>query len=222
MATDPVICELAYAWYCPPGGLILDPFCVDTTRGLVAAKMGRRYLGFGLSLQRSEAAKEVSDLALDDASVTSWFGQDIRAAGSVGPADFIFSVPPEDMGAKDYRDVVARACRMLAPNRFACFVTGDLRDSNGALRNLPGETVTAFVKAGLRYHDEAILILTPGGVGRSARRVFERQRSLAAIHRRVLCFVKGDPLAAALAVGKCEFDRGPFDDDDDDEGGLTG
>jgi len=37
---DPVICELVYRWWCPPCGLVLDPFAGGSVRGIVAAKLG--------------------------------------------------------------------------------------------------------------------------------------------------------------------------------------
>jgi ParB-like chromosome segregation protein Spo0J len=46
---DPVLCEIAYRWYSPPGGLVLDPFAGGSVRGIVATKLGRRYLGVDLS-----------------------------------------------------------------------------------------------------------------------------------------------------------------------------
>jgi hypothetical protein len=45
---DPVLCELAYRWFCPPGGLVLDPFAGGSVRGIVAAKLGRQYVGYDL------------------------------------------------------------------------------------------------------------------------------------------------------------------------------
>lgn len=30
---DPVLCEVAYTWFCPKGGAILDPFCGGSVRG---------------------------------------------------------------------------------------------------------------------------------------------------------------------------------------------
>src|ERR1700733_3489840 len=42
---DPVLCELVYRWYSPPGGLVLDPFAGGSVRGIVASVLGRRYLG---------------------------------------------------------------------------------------------------------------------------------------------------------------------------------
>jgi len=52
---DPVLCELAYRWFCPPGGLVLDPFAGGSVRGIVAAKCGRRYIGIDLSERQCEA-----------------------------------------------------------------------------------------------------------------------------------------------------------------------
>jgi len=46
---DPVLCEMAYRWFCPPGGLVLDPFAGGSVRGIVAAVTGRRYVGIDLS-----------------------------------------------------------------------------------------------------------------------------------------------------------------------------
>src|SRR5690242_12336191 len=52
---DPVLCELAYRWFCPPDGLILDPFAGGSVRGIVASKLGRRYIGIDLSARQIEA-----------------------------------------------------------------------------------------------------------------------------------------------------------------------
>ncbi|HXF87125.1 MAG TPA: hypothetical protein VNK48_02075 [Xanthobacteraceae bacterium] len=39
---DPVLCEIAYRWFCPPGGSVLDPFAGGSVRGIVASRLGRR------------------------------------------------------------------------------------------------------------------------------------------------------------------------------------
>lgn len=52
---DPVLCELAYRWFCPEGGMVLDPFAGGSVRGIVAARLGRAYLGFDLSERQVEA-----------------------------------------------------------------------------------------------------------------------------------------------------------------------
>ena len=52
---DPVLCELAYRWWCPPGGLVLDPFAGGSVRGVVAAKLGRPYVGVELRAEQVDA-----------------------------------------------------------------------------------------------------------------------------------------------------------------------
>jgi len=46
---DPVLCELLYRWFCPPGGAVLDPFAGGSVRGVVAGILGRPYIGIDLS-----------------------------------------------------------------------------------------------------------------------------------------------------------------------------
>jgi DNA modification methylase len=48
------LCEIAYRWFCPPGGTVLDPFAGGSVRGIVAAKLGRRY--FGVDLRAEQVA----------------------------------------------------------------------------------------------------------------------------------------------------------------------
>ena len=45
---DPVLCELAYSWFSPQGGTILDPFAGGSVRGVVASRLGRQYIGVEL------------------------------------------------------------------------------------------------------------------------------------------------------------------------------
>jgi DNA modification methylase len=54
---DPVLCELAYRWFSPPAGLVLDPFAGGSVRGIVAAKLGRRYVGVDLSGRASRGER---------------------------------------------------------------------------------------------------------------------------------------------------------------------
>lgn len=46
---DPVLAELAYRWFSRPGARVLDPFAGGSVRGIVAAKLGRAYVGVDLS-----------------------------------------------------------------------------------------------------------------------------------------------------------------------------
>jgi 1-aminocyclopropane-1-carboxylate deaminase/D-cysteine desulfhydrase-like pyridoxal-dependent ACC family enzyme len=58
---DPVLTELVYRWFCPPGGAVLDPFAGGSVRGVVAAKLGRRYTGIELRGAQVEANREQWD-----------------------------------------------------------------------------------------------------------------------------------------------------------------
>ncbi len=51
---DPVLCELMYAWFTPPGGKVLDPFAGGSVRGIVASYLGRQYTGIDLSAAQVE------------------------------------------------------------------------------------------------------------------------------------------------------------------------
>lgn len=52
---DPVLCELAYRWFSPQGGRVLDPFAGGSVRGIVAAALGRHYTGVDLRGEQIEA-----------------------------------------------------------------------------------------------------------------------------------------------------------------------
>ena len=39
---DPVLCEIAYRWFMPAGGTVIDPFAGGSVRGIVASKLGAR------------------------------------------------------------------------------------------------------------------------------------------------------------------------------------
>lgn len=55
---DPVICELAYRWFCPPDGIVVDPFAGGSVRGIVAAKLGRQYHGIDLRAEQVAANQD--------------------------------------------------------------------------------------------------------------------------------------------------------------------
>ncbi len=222
---DPVLCELAYRWFCPPGGLVLDPFAGGSVRGIVASKLGRQYVGVDLRPEQI-AANEAQGAALCDAeTMPRWLvgdstGIDKLAAGV--SADFVFSCPPyadlerysddpRDISTMDYADfrkalsaIVKKSCGMLKPDRFACFVVGDVRGPDGAYYGLPGHTIEAFVQAGLRLYNNAILVTAVGSLPIRIRKQFETSRKLGTTHQHVLVFIKGDPRKATQACGPVE------------------
>ena len=63
---DPVLCELAYRWWCPQGGKVIDPFAGGSVRGVVAAKLGRHYVGTELRQVQVSANELQRDALLGD------------------------------------------------------------------------------------------------------------------------------------------------------------
>jgi hypothetical protein len=93
---DPVLCELAYRWFCPPGGQVLDPFAGGSVRGIVASKCGRRYIGVDLSERQCAANRAQAEAICADGEMPLWACGDAANLGKLetGPADFVFSCPP--------------------------------------------------------------------------------------------------------------------------------
>ena len=227
---DPVLCELAYRWFCPPGGLVLDPFAGGSVRGIVAAMLGRRYLGVDLRPEQV-AANEAQAQAICDALMPQWLVGDSAEVipGLDVEADFVFSCPPyadlevysddprdlSTMAYADFREalvrIVAAACDRLKPDRFACFVVGDVRDSKGCYYGFPWHTIDAFERAGLRLYNEAVLVTAAGSLPIRAGKQFAATRKLGKTHQNVLVFVKGDPRKATEAIGEVEFGDMPGD-----------
>ncbi len=213
---DPVLCELAYRWWCPAGGRILDPFAGGSVRGIVASTLGFRYTGIDLRAEQVMANRDQA-IQICDEPFPDWHCGDSRYARDIapGPYDFIFSCPPygdleqystdpRDLSAmaheeflESYREIIVGAVAMLAPDRFACFVVGDFRDKAGNYRNFVGETIRAFIDAGMALYNEAILVTSVGSLPIRVTKQFEVSRKLGKTHQNVLVFVKGDPRKCA-------------------------
>lgn len=221
---DPVLCELAYRWFCPPGGLVLDPFAGGSVRGIVASRLGRRYLGIDLRPEQL-AANRAQAATICGPPKPQWRAGDARelprlAKGAA--ADFIFTCPPygdlerysddprdlSTMSWADYqaalRAIVAAAWDCLKADRFAAIVVGDFRDQQGFYRGLPARTVEIFEAAGARLYNEAVLVTAAGSLPIRTGKQFETSRKLGKTHQNMLVFVKGDPRAATAAIGPVE------------------
>ena len=219
---DPVLCEIAYRWFSPPSGLVLDPFAGGSVRGIVAAKLGREYIGCDLRAEQVEANREQAGLLCAGSVMPVWVCGDSATeipALECAP-DFIFSCPPYgdlEVYSDDpadlsnmplavfraaYRAIIAAAVAALKPDRFACFVVGDYRDKKGFYCNFVGETVAAFEAAGARLYNEAILVTAVGSLPIRVSMQFSAGRKLGKTHQNILIFVKGDPKRATAACGE--------------------
>jgi DNA modification methylase len=216
---DPVLTELCYRWFCPKGGVILDPFAGGSVRGIVASVLGYDYHGFELRPEQV-AANEAQAAAITPGKPPRWYvgdsAQTIPAWG--GAADFVFSCPPygnlevysdlaDDLSAmphevfiEAYAAIIAASVEKLKQDAFACFVVGDFRDKKGFYRNFTGATVEAFEAAGARYYNEAILVTAVGSLPVRVGKQFRSGRKLGKTHQNILVFCKGDPKRAAQAI----------------------
>lgn len=224
---DPVLCELVYRWFCPKGGTSLDPFAGGSVRGVVASKMGLRYVGVDLSIRQIEANREQAEAICSESFMPEWRCGDStdldNIAGDVS-ADMIFSCPPYgdlevysndpadistmtfDQFIVSYKTIIAAALRRLRPDRFACFVVGDFRGKDGYLRNFDGYTVQSFEDAGARLYNRAVLVTATGSLPIRAGRAFASNRKLGRTHQDILIFCNGDWRKAAEACRNVDDD----------------
>lgn len=226
---DPVMCELAYRWFCPPGGKVLDPFAGGSVRGIVAARVGCDY--FGVDLRGEQiAANEAQAAEICTETRPRWAVGDSRDIAVIaesygaGPEfDFVFTCPPyadlevysddpRDLSNMDYaafleayRAIVSASCAMLKPNRFACVVVGDIRDRKGMYRNFVGDTVHAFLDAGMKLYNEAVLVTAIGSLPLRVGKQFGSFRKLGKTHQNVLVFYNGDQKRIPEELGEVEF-----------------
>jgi hypothetical protein len=225
---DPVLCELAYRWFCPPGGLILDPFAGGSVRGIVASKLGRRYVGVDLRAEQVAANEDQAARICDDPEPVWHVGdsRNIDIIASDVAADLVFSCPPyadlevysddpADLSTleysefrKAYFEIVAKTCSLLKPDRFACFVVGEVRDKRGNYYGFVPDTIAAFREAGLHFYNEAILVTAAGSLPIRAGKQFAATRKLGKTHQNVLVFLKGDARRAVEAIGEVDFAEG--------------
>lgn len=221
---DPVLCELAYRWFCPRGGTVLDPFAGGSVRGVVASRLGRPYVGIDLRPEQI-AANRAQAKKLCRRPVPKWIeGDSVDLAKLTRvQADFLFSCPPyadlerysedpRDLSNMSYTDfraaystIIAAGVAQLKPDRFACFIVGDVRDGKGLYLGFPRHTIGAFEEAGLRLYNDAVLVTMAGSLPVRAGKQFETSRKLGKTHQNCLVFVKGDPKKATEACGAVEF-----------------
>lgn len=216
---DPVVCELAYRWFSPPNGSVLDPFAGGSVRGIVAAMLGRVYTGIDLRVEQVEANtlqwEEISKREYAAGLTPPWWvAGDSLQAGTLLEGeefDFVFSCPPygdlevysddpndlstmpHEQFIEMYRAIIAQSVSMLKEDRFACFVVGDFRDKRGIYRNFVSDTISAFQDAGAALYNEAILVTAIGSLPVRVKRQFEAGRKLGKTHQNILVFYKGDP-----------------------------
>ncbi len=222
---DPVLCELAYKWFSPNNGLILDPFAGGSVRGIVASLCQRQYIGNDLSKTQVEANRNQALNICKDIFPVWTIGDSKKIKSLVGDikADAIFSCPPYanlEVYSKDpddisnmtydkfleaYRIIISECYDLLKNDRFAVWVVGELRDKKGNYYNFVGDTIKAFTDAGFNYYNEAILVTCVGSLPLRAGKQMKASRKLGKCHQNILIFVKGDGKKAAQNCGDIDI-----------------
>ena len=223
---DPVLCEIAYRWFCPPGGLVLDPFAGGSVRGIVASHTGRQYIGVELRSEQVEANRRQESIAVDpvpvwhcgDSMHIDRFCHDVEADLIIGCPPYAdlekYSDDPADLSnmkyedfIASYREIIKKTCLLLKQDRFVFWVIGEVRGKKncGAYVNFLGDTIKAFMDAGVHYYNEAILVTAVGSLAMRIGRQFTAGRKLGKTHQNILIFCKGDAKKATEACGEVDF-----------------
>lgn len=217
---DPVLCELAYTWFCPKGGAILDPFCGGSVRGIVACQLGYKYTGIDLrDEQIQENRKQAKEILGDEgASALNYITGDsdsvLDCIGNANVYDFAFTCPPyfdlevysdnpKDISNMDwegfkkaYASILGKACNLLRQDAFFGIVIGDVRGKDGCFKGLPNVTQIIMKKNGFGLYDDFILIDPLGSASMRADKQFTATRKCVTTHQRFMVFLRGDPRKA--------------------------
>lgn len=218
---DPVLAEICYTWYSPPGGRVIDPFAGGPTRGIVAATLGRHYHGIDLLPGQVDVNRRTSDAWPASDGTARWdCGDALTALASItdGSHSYALSCPPywrlerysddpRDLSTMDWptyqdthRRIIAETVRALTEDSFITWVVGDLRGPDGHLIGLPWHTIAAFQAAGAQLVNDQIMVTPIGSMFWIMGRMWRPTRSATRTHQYVMTFVKGDRRKATARI----------------------
>jgi DNA modification methylase len=230
-AFDPVLAECVYRWFAPSGGRVLDPFAGEAIKGLVAAKLGYKYTGIERRvLQVNNNRKQATMMGVSPRWIVADSTQLSAHLSAKADFDLIFTSPPyynlekytsadTDASAVEtyeqfltaYESIFTQAVARLKENRFVVIKIGDVRDEKGFYRNLAGDSVSIFLRLGLKLYNMAILVTPIGNLPIRSSAPFEKYRKLSNAHQYVQCFFKGeDAKAIPQELGALEISDLPL------------
>lgn len=207
---DPVLCEIIYKWFCPNGGLILDPFAGGSVRGIVANYLGYKYTGIELREEQCTSNREQAIDILEITNQPQWYCGDAEQVLDnkwLIEFDLLFSCPPymnlevysdlpEDLSNMNdadfitkYNSIIDKSCKLIKRAGYAVFVVGDLRDNKGYQKDFTGITKQAFINAGMKLYNELILVEPVGTKAMTLERGFKNGK-LAKVHQNIYIFKK--------------------------------
>jgi DNA modification methylase len=206
---DPALCEVLYNWFCVDGKKILDPFAGGSVRGIVANYLGYKYTGIDIRQEQIESNREQGINILDVNNQPNWYiGDSNNVLDSMdNEFDFVFSCPPyadlevySDLDGdisnmpyiefmKSYEEIIAKSCNLLKRGGYACFVVGEVRDKKGNYIGFVPDTINAFLKCGMNYYNEGILLNSIASASMRAAGNMKSQK-LVKVHQNILIFKK--------------------------------
>ena len=208
---DPALCEVIYRWFCDDGAKILDPFAGGSVRGIVATYLGYDYTGIEIRPEQVQSNYEQAQLIVPNHKPWWICGDSNKVLDALSPGyeeyDFIFSCPPygdlevySDLDGdisnmpyneflEAYRSIINKSCKYLRKGGLACFVVGEFRDKEGNYVGFVPDKVRAFMDAGLKYYNEAILCTSLASASIRAKGNM-KTRKLVKVHQNVLVFKK--------------------------------
>jgi DNA modification methylase len=230
-AFDPVLAEFIYRWFTPKGGRVFDPFAGEAIKGIVATKLGFEYVGLEL---REDQVEKNRKLAKEIGVSPTWIRGDSEKMNEyVSVADrfdLVFTSPPyydTEIYSTDkqrdgsafgtyeefmvwYESIFRQAVDRLKPNRFLVIKVGEgTRNKQGFFNNLVGDTISCFLRLGLRYYNTAVLATSLGTAPQRVKNQFPNYRKLVGTHQNVLFFFKGDdPSVIPAELGLIDENEG--------------
>ena len=220
---DPVLAEIVMRWFCPPDGSILDPFGGEQTKGIVAGVLGLKYRGCEI---RPEQVSLNSEACKDYPNVQYHCGDSNNIAQIITDRgfDLCFTSPPyydlevyskEDMSALgtyeefmvQYENIFRQCVDMLSDGAFLVVKIGEIRNKQtGAYRNFVGDNISMFMRLGLTYYNEIIMVETGASTALRASRYMD-SRKVAKMHQNILVFYKGNIKDIKKKYPRIEFNE---------------
>jgi len=220
---DPVLAEIVMRWFCPPDGSILDPFGGEQTKGIVAGVLGLKYRGCEI---RPDQVQLNSEACKDYPNVLYHCGDSNNIAQIITDRgfDLCFTSPPyydlevyskEDMSAlgtyeefmAQYENIFRQCVDMLADGAFLVVKIGEIRNKQtGAYRNFVGDNISMFMRLGLTYYNEIIMVETGASTALRASRYMD-SRKVAKMHQNILVFYKGNIKDIKKKYPRIEFNE---------------
>lgn len=220
---DPVLAELVHSWWCPPRGVVADPFAYSATRGAAAALHGYGYIGTDLRPAVADKARRLQD-ARGWSRRAQWVTASALSQPPGGLHDLLWVVPPvpggddvlgrptDDLTAMDphaYAGALGRVllawCKVLREHRFVVAVIEERQHADGSIDDVGSVLQGIAAAIGLSLYNEAAVLTHP--YARHRRRKGGGDDAIATgltaglrcSHVQILTWVKGDWRKAAAA-----------------------